>query len=206
MKILIGADFVPTKRNYNDFSNHNLHGLIGEELCEVFSKADYRIFNLEMPLTDNATPISKCGPNLRAPTSTITGYKTAKIDLLTLANNHIMDYGIAGLQSTMNVLEKNRIHYVGAGMNLAAAKEAFLIDSSKKLSFMPVQSKSFLLRKVIPPVQIRMIRWKHLMRLKRYIRMPIILSFFIMAERNNTDTPHQCYKNGAENLLTKVPI
>ena len=143
MKILIGADFVPTKRNSGDFSNCNLRGLIGKGLCDVFSNADYRIFNLEMPLTDKATPIFKCGPNLCAPTSTIAGYVSAKIDLLSLANNHIMDHGNMGLLSTLKILDENKIHHVGAGMNLLCAQKPFLIDAPQKVAVYACAEQEF---------------------------------------------------------------
>ena len=81
MNILIGADFVPTKSNTEYFEKGNVGHLFGEQLAGVLKSADYRIFNLETPLTDQASPISKCGPNLIAPTSAINGYKATGIDL-----------------------------------------------------------------------------------------------------------------------------
>ena len=68
----------------------------------MFENADYRIFNLEIPLTDKESPISKCGPNLIAQISSINGYKAAGVDLFTLANNHVLDQGKVGLKNTIN--------------------------------------------------------------------------------------------------------
>ena len=75
MKILIGADLVPTKRNISLFESGNAEELLGKELAECLNSADYRIFNLEVPLTDREQPIPKCGPNLIAPTKCIAGYQ-----------------------------------------------------------------------------------------------------------------------------------
>lgn len=75
MKILIGADLVPTKRNISLFESGNAEELLGKELAECLNNADYRIFNLEVPLTDREQPIPKCGPNLIAPTKRIAGYQ-----------------------------------------------------------------------------------------------------------------------------------
>lgn len=143
MKILIGADFVPTESNYKEFINSNLECMLGDELCNILSSVDYRIFNLELPLTDNGACILKCGPNLRAPTSTVAGYKGARIDLLTLANNHIMDYGVAGLQSTIQVLKDNGIHHVGAGMNRTKASKPFIIDGREKIAIYACTEQEF---------------------------------------------------------------
>ena len=91
MKIVIGADLVPTNSNIDSFESGDRKALLGEELDNLLQNADFRIFNLEVPLTDQEHPIPKCGPNLIAPTKCVAGYKAMRVDLLTLANNHILD-------------------------------------------------------------------------------------------------------------------
>lgn len=126
LNILIGGDFVPTKSNFKLFSSANSAELLGDNLLKVLKQADFRVFNLEVPLTDQEEPIMKCGPNLIAPTSTINGIKQIQTDLLTLANNHILDQGEQGLYSTIKVLEENDIDYVGAGSNLNQAAQPYI--------------------------------------------------------------------------------
>lgn len=121
MSILIGADLVPTESNQELFASGNMSSLLGQELLNVLQNADYRIFNLEVPLTDRISPIPKCGPNLVAPENTVAGYKAIGADILTLANNHIMDQGAQGLETTCSLLKANGIAYLGAGDNLQAA-------------------------------------------------------------------------------------
>ena len=74
-RILIGADLVPTKSNYELFIKGDSKELIGIELETIIKKADFTVFNLEVPLTDTKAPISKCGPALIAPTTCINGIK-----------------------------------------------------------------------------------------------------------------------------------
>lgn len=128
MSILIGADIVPTKSNMVQFNKGDAAFLVGSELLKVLNDADYRIFNLEVPLTDVCSPIDKCGPNLIAPTSTINGYKSIGVDFVTLANNHILDQGEQGLQSTCDLLRKNNIAYCGVGDNLSRAKIPYIFE------------------------------------------------------------------------------
>lgn len=125
MKILIGADLVPTKTNFHIFSNGNINELIGDELASLFSSVDYKIFNLEVPLVDELNPISKAGPNLVAPTNTIKGIKKLGVDFLCLANNHILDQGKEGLLSTIKILKENEISYAGVGSREQANKPHF---------------------------------------------------------------------------------
>ena len=129
-KILIGADIVPTESNYSYFKNGDIDSLIGKELKEIINVADFTIFNLEVPLADKKNPIDKAGPNLIAPTSTIAGLKAINPFFFTLANNHILDQGKQGLDSTMRVLKSAGIKFSGAGNNLQEAQKPY-IDTIK---------------------------------------------------------------------------
>ena len=132
MNILIGADLVPTQSNKKEFETGNAENLIGDEICNLLNAADYKVFNLEVPLTDNNTPIDKCGPCLIAPTKTIKGYTAMGVGLLTLANNHILDQDIQGLESTLKVLEENNIAYVGVGQTPENAAKPYVFECDSK--------------------------------------------------------------------------
>lgn len=132
MRIVIGADIVPTTSNYELFGAGDALSLVGEGLLQVLRKADYRIFNLEVPLCDTDSPIKKCGPALIAPTATIAGFKTIGVDLFTLANNHIMDQGTDGFFSTMKMLDQAGIAHVGGGATLEDAQKPFVIEREGK--------------------------------------------------------------------------
>lgn len=128
MKLLIGGDLVPTEINEDIFSNGNIEELIGTDLYDICRNADISIFNLEVPLFDKEYPIKKCGPNLSAPTRTINGIKQLNPSLMSLANNHILDHGRKGLDSTIEVLNKYSIDYVGAGDNIESASKPYIIE------------------------------------------------------------------------------
>lgn len=132
MKLLIGADLVPTKSNAELFKSGAAQELIGEALLSVVKNADYRIFNLEVPLTDTLSPIEKNGPALIAPTSTIAGYKALGVDCVTVANNHIMDQGEQGFDATVKTLKENDIAYVGGGETLAEAEKPYIFQVDGK--------------------------------------------------------------------------
>ena len=132
MTIIIGADLVPTASNYKLFSEANVEALLGDTLKERLQHTDFRIFNLETPLVDAPSPIEKCGPSLCAPTDTIQGIKAIGTNLLTLANNHIMDHGQDGLRSTTEVLTNNGLAFFGAGENVEAAAQPYIIRLSDK--------------------------------------------------------------------------
>lgn len=132
MYILVGADIVPTSSNQELFAKGDALSLVGDDLVTLMEGASFRIFNLEVPLTDEKRPIRKVGPNLIAPTAAIHGYKALGIDLLTLANNHILDQDEAGLETTMKCLEAQKINFLGAGQTMEQAKKPFVFSFHDK--------------------------------------------------------------------------
>lgn len=124
MKILITGDF---------FVSDNFKGqqLFDPSVIELFESADYRIVNLEAPLTsdEKKNRILKTGPHLRSSADTTLPYlQQLRVDLVTLANNHIMDYGAKGLSDTINCLRENNMSFVGAGKDLREAAKPFTLE------------------------------------------------------------------------------
>lgn len=113
MKLFITGDFCPINRA--DVSVGTTKELLSDGLKMVVQEADIVITNLECPLTINETPIFKTGPTLRADPRNVSLLTKNKFNLVTLANNHIMDYGSEGLKETLLHLKNNKIDYVGAG-------------------------------------------------------------------------------------------
>src|SRR5690554_5322887 len=124
MKIFISGDFYIS----DEFQNKDL---INKSVIDLFDEADYRMVNLEAPITVNEpkNKILKTGPHLRMSEDTVMPYlKQLKIDAVTLANNHILDYGATGLHDTFESLKRNKIDYVGAGNNLNEATQPLTLE------------------------------------------------------------------------------
>lgn len=128
--ILIGADIVPTEVNAHLFEGGDARTLLGDELLEIFKSADFRIFNLEVPLSDIREPILKSGPNLAASEKCINGYKALSVNLLAVANNHTLDQGKRAFADTLRVLRENGIPYVGGGECEEEVKRPFVFELS----------------------------------------------------------------------------
>ena len=72
-------------------------------VAPYFNSADFVVVNLECPITDTASPVNK-KYIFRAPSHCADGLKLAGITHCALANNHTMDQGRAGLESTVRHL------------------------------------------------------------------------------------------------------
>lgn len=132
MSIVIGADIVPTNSNIVLFEEPKVEKLLDNGIQTLLNNADFRIFNLEVPLTDKKNKINKNGPHLIASTKSIAGMKAIGVNLFTLANNHIMDQDVQGLQSTIEVLNRAGIAYVGAGSSIGEARKPYIISLKGK--------------------------------------------------------------------------
>lgn len=128
ISLIIGGDLVPTESNRKLFENNQIEELLGKELKEELEKVDFKIFNLEAPITENNEELLKCGPNLKINPTTIKGIKGLNPSLLGLANNHIMDFEKQGLQDTLNILENNNLNYVGIGNSLNDLKKFHILE------------------------------------------------------------------------------
>lgn len=130
MNIILGSDLVPTEKNYDLFNTGDVKSLLGKDLYNMWISYDYRIFNLETPLCNEESPIEKWGPNLIAPTSTIKGIKALNPSLLTLANNHIYDQGLKGLNKTRDLLIEYNIPFFGAGDTPQQASAPYILEKN----------------------------------------------------------------------------
>jgi len=125
MKILITGDLV-VKEEYDGNKK------IDPSIKELFHKSDLNIINLEAPVTQSISKISKTGPNIKSEkNSALNVLKILKVDLVTLANNHILDYGESGVKDTLHFCEEYNIGTVGAGMNLEDAAKTFFVNSDE---------------------------------------------------------------------------
>ncbi len=105
---------------------------IDQSLIDLFSQSDINIVNLEAPVTDNESKILKTGPNIKSNRdSTANVLKALKINLVTLANNHVLDYDEKGVADTLEFCKQQGLKAVGAGKNLNEASKTLYLDTEE---------------------------------------------------------------------------
>lgn len=131
IKIIIGGDVYPSGNVEKAFTNGDAQEMF-HDLLDVIQKSDLSIVNLECPLVSQVKPIAKSGPVLGASVECIRGLKNAGIEVLNLANNHILDHGGEGLRETIKVIHSVGIETVGAGLNVTEAQKPLVKEINGK--------------------------------------------------------------------------
>ena len=109
-------------REVADYIDANGGASAMANIAGMLSTADVTISNLESPLSDNdSEPVYDKDVYIIGKPSAIEGMVNSGIDIVSLANNHIMDYTGPALQDTLNALDAKGILHAGAGMNEADA-------------------------------------------------------------------------------------
>lgn len=122
-KILVAGDtmfnwgFGDSKKNFGEYK-------IVEGLERLFSEADFRMVNLETPVSDSGETIDQDKSYVfNAKKEDLDLLKQIGVDLVFLANNHSMDYGLKGFEDTLKNLNQKNLYYTGMGKNI---NEAYL--------------------------------------------------------------------------------
>ncbi len=108
----------------------------GDALAELKRlKPDARLINLETSVTKSPEYWPGKGINYRMHPANIPAITAAEIDLCTLANNHVLDWGYAGLIETLETLKKTPVACAGAGLNRqeAQAPAAFEVTGQGRI-------------------------------------------------------------------------
>ena len=119
-RIAVAGDICPTRAGNAEILAGK-SGDILKSIQPVLDRADLRVAQWEVVLTNEDTPILKCGPNLKCDPGCVDFLKKGNFEVALLANNHTGDYGENGVLSTLDVLKKAKIRTVGAGKDAASA-------------------------------------------------------------------------------------
>ncbi len=128
--IMLAGRWAPVlrKKGYD----HPFHGV-----KKLILTGDINLANLESPIATGGEEYSEKKFRFRAEPPVARAIASAGFNLVTLANNHSMDFGGAALLETLDHLRENNIAWVGAGKNLDDARlMALYTVKGKKIAFL----------------------------------------------------------------------
>lgn len=97
------------------------------DVVEALQNSDFAVANLELPLTASSVPSTKTGPCLRGKPSDLSVLKKAGLSALSLANNHILDFGAQGLLDTLAAAASEQLPTFGAAKTAEAAAKPLIV-------------------------------------------------------------------------------
>lgn len=161
--ILAMGDMLLGRTRMNTFAKEmiNRYSSGAKKLINEMKDADIIFANLEAPIGTIGYRVEKPGI-IRAPCIAAQDLKSLGIDVVSLANNHMLDYGYDCMFQTISLLNKHGIRYTGAGKNIQEAmKEASFDINGIKIAFLsfsctlPLESGASDDRPGIVPIHVR---------------------------------------------------
>lgn len=111
------------------------------DVSTITKEADISVINLETSVSERGTTKKPKGYGFRSKPYTLEGLRNSGIDLVSLANNHVLDFGLDAFDDTLKNLDKYNIKYIGAGSNLKEAEDMVIIEKNGiKMGFLGYSS------------------------------------------------------------------
>ncbi len=105
----------------------------GDALSELSRVApDARVVNLETSISRSGAPWPDKEIHYRMHPDNVECLRAAGIDVCALANNHVLDFGRAGLLETLDTLARAGVRSAGAGWTPAEAREPAIVSTAGK--------------------------------------------------------------------------
>ena len=140
--VYILGDICPRWGNAKQFETKN-ERVVFNEITDLINDADLVVANLEAPATLSEDKLCKNSMNLKADPADLLLLKKAGINGVSLANNHILDYGLVGLEDTILACEKAGLFYYGAGSIEQSAKPYFVDLDNKRIGLLSFAEHEF---------------------------------------------------------------
>ncbi len=122
IRLLFAGDLYLTELLQDKYRRTGIQAAATEELLAFLQEGDLFILNQEFPFGTTGEAMEEKEYTFRVPPDLVSVPVDLGVDLVTLANNHILDFGRGPLTETLKALEGAGIAHVGAGEDLDAAK------------------------------------------------------------------------------------
>lgn len=124
IRILLTGDFCPINRIGEMAVSKKIDAIFNNFISEFIGN-DLNIVDLECPLTLSESIRPKTGPHQKALPDCVNILSFAGVNLVAMANNHILDYDAEGALDTIRLCRKNGISTVGIGESPEEAAKPF---------------------------------------------------------------------------------
>jgi poly-gamma-glutamate capsule biosynthesis protein CapA/YwtB (metallophosphatase superfamily)/outer membrane protein assembly factor BamB len=107
-----------------------------EAVTDLLRRADIAIGNLESPLSVSGEPLQKRFV-FRAHPRHAEALAWAGFDVMSVANNHLLDFGQEGIEQTLQILRDVGVAYLGAGLSPEEARRPLILRAKgRRIAFL----------------------------------------------------------------------
>lgn len=120
--LLFAGDLLLTEQLQSKYNQKGIGAAASADLLKELERADLFLLNQEFPFGTTGEAMEDKQYTFRIDPGYVQLLHELSVDGVTLANNHILDFGQEPLQETLELLDQEEILHVGAGKNLEEAK------------------------------------------------------------------------------------
>ena len=119
-----------------DERGKGINGILSEETVKMMKDSTVMVANSEFTISDRGEKMPGKYYTFRASPKRLPIYNEMGVDLVTLANNHVYDFGKTAFYDMIDSLNEYKIPYIGAGKNINEAKQPYyFIVNGYKFAF-----------------------------------------------------------------------
>ena len=120
-----------------DERGKGVEGILSSDILKIMRDSDLMVANSEFTVSDRGSPLANKLYTFRAKPERLTIYDEMGVDLVTLANNHVYDYGKEAFLDMLDSFKEYKIPYIGAGHDLEEAmRPYYFIVNGYKIAFL----------------------------------------------------------------------
>ncbi|MCR5609817.1 MAG: CapA family protein [Lachnospiraceae bacterium] len=125
VSMIFGGDVLLSQSMINSYNKNkaDITNILSKDIVDMFVKSDIAMVNEEFPFSTRGEQMQDKQYTFKAPPEYAKVFNQMGVDIVSLANNHILDFGTDALIDTFSTLNEYNLMYVGAGNNLTEAKE-----------------------------------------------------------------------------------
>lgn len=142
--IMIAGDYSPKER-FQEALDRGKYKSLFPNIQEIIAQTDYSVVNFETVIpTSQSKPIDKFGSHLSTKENSLEALSFLGFRMLTMANNHFMDYGADAMENTQQLAKKWGFDMLGVGKNLEEASRYKVVGiRNKRVAFINVCEHEF---------------------------------------------------------------
>lgn len=138
VRLVFAGDILLSDHVLNAYSKGGgIQGILDSGFQKMIDESDIFMANEEFPFSSRGTAAEDKQFTFQLLPKNVSIFQELGIDIVTLANNHTLDFGTEALVDTCDTLDQAGIYHVGAGKNLEEAKQPVVLTAKgKRIGFL----------------------------------------------------------------------